>query len=205
MTARLDPATFAARVMLAFLAAAILAVAPRAGAEDLESPMLLVAQPKMEGEFYGSTILVAKSVGGGRHVGFIVNRPTPMTLGKLFPAHEASQKVPDPVFLGGPLNTQFVFALVQRAQSPGGRSIELAPGLYVAMDAATVDQIIETGTGQARFVAGLVAWDAGELEDELKRGLWFVQEPEPSIVLDKQTEGLWEKLVKRWEQRRNGI
>lgn len=193
------------RLMLALLSMALLCLAPAAGAEDLESPLLLVAQPKMEGEFYGATILVVKPVGGGRHVGFIVNRPTPMTLGRLFPDHAASQKVPDPVFLGGPLNTQFVFALVHREQSPGGRAFELAPGLFAAMDAATVDRIIETGTERARFVAGLVAWDVGELADELKRGLWFVQEPEPGIVLDKQTDGLWEKLVKRAEQKRNGI
>lgn len=205
MTASLDPSTNIVHMLLAILASAIVAFAPRAGAEDLDAPLLLVAHPGMAGEFYASTILVAKSLGGGRHLGFIVNRPTPMTLGKLFPTHEASQKVPDPVFLGGPLNTQFVFALVHRPDNPGGRSIELAPGLYVAMDAATVDQIIEKGTDQARFVAGLVAWDAGELEDEMKRGLWFVQEPEASIVLDKGVEGLWEKLVKRSEQRRDGI
>ncbi|MGQ0512108.1 MAG: YqgE/AlgH family protein [Betaproteobacteria bacterium] len=191
--------------MLAVLAVALLSTTPAARAEDLEAPLLLVAQPRMEGEFYGSTILVVRPVGEGRHLGFIVNRPTPMTLGKLFPGHEASQKVPDPVYLGGPLNTQFVFALVHRDESPGGRSLELAPGLYVAMDATTVDRIIETGTEGARFVAGLVAWDAGELADELKRGLWFVQEPEASIVLDRQVEGLWEKLVKRAEHKRDGI
>jgi len=193
------------RLIFALLAVALLSGAPTAVAEDLEAPLLLVAQPKMEGQFYASTILVVKPVGGGRHVGFIVNRPTPMTLGKLFPGHEASQKVPDPVFLGGPLNTQFVFALVHREQSPGGRAFELSPGLFAAMDAATVDRIIETGTERARFVAGLVAWDVGELADELKRGLWFVQDPEPGIVFDKQTDGLWEKLVKRAEQKRDGI
>lgn len=79
------------------------------------------------------------------------------------------------------------------------------PDLYVAIDRETVDRIIENDASSARFVAGLVAWDAGELEDELKRGLWFVQEPEANIVMQKRVEGLWEELVARAERRRDGI
>ena len=193
------------RLLLAALVCISAAFAPNALAQDLDAPLVLVAQRKMEGEFFGSTVLITKPMGNGRHVGFIVNRPTPLTLGKLFPSHEASQKVPDPVFLGGPLNTQFVFALVNRADNPGGRSLQLAPDLYVVMDAATVDRIIETDTKQARFVAGLVAWEAGELADELKRGLWFVHDADASIVMDQGVDGLWEKLVQRSERRKNGI
>ena len=48
------------------------------------------------------------------------------------------------------------------------------------------------------FVAGLVAWRAGELQDEIKRGAWFVLDADPSLVLRKP-EGLWEELVKSAE------
>ena len=192
------------RALAVLLGAFLLAAATPARAQDLETPLLLVAQPKLQGEFYASSVLVVKSIGGGRHIGFIVNRPTALTLGKLFPAHEASRKIADPVYLGGPDYTQFVFALVERKESPGARSVELAPGLYAAMDRETVDRIIENEGARARFVAGLVAWDVGELADELKRGLWFVQEPEASLVIGKR-EGLWEELVRRAERRRDGI
>lgn len=204
MTTRLSLRDLVLRLALSLTLCVILA--PRAqGAEDLEAPLILVAQPKMQGEFFGSTVLVAASIGQGRHLGFIVNRPTKATLGGLFPGHAASQQVPGPVYLGGPINSQFVFALVQRSESPGGRSIRLAPDLHVVMDAETVDHIIETDTEHARFVAGLVAWDAGELADELKRGLWFVQEADTDLVMKQRAEGLWEELVRRSEHRRNGI
>jgi len=193
------------RFLLSVLVSISAAFTSNALAQDLNAPLVLVAQRKMEGEFFGSTVLITKPMGNGRHVGFIVNRPTQFTLGNLFPAHPASQKVPDPVFLGGPLNTQFVFALVNRPENPGGRSMQLAPELYVVMDSATVDHIIETDTSHARFVAGLVAWDAGELEDELKRGLWHVHDADAKVLMEERVEGMWEKMVLSSERRKNGI
>ena len=78
-----------------------------------------------------------------RHVGFIMNKPTQVTLGKLFPTHEPSKKVADPVFLGGPVNPEVIFALVQGKQSPGGRSIRILDDLYLAIDRDVVDSVIE--------------------------------------------------------------
>lgn len=176
---------------------------PRAA--DADDALILVANPKLQDRLYGAAILIAKPVGDDGHVGFIVNRPTSMTLGSLFPEHGPSQKVPDPVYLGGPFNAQLIFALVQRNDSPGGRAMQLAQDLFVAVDAETVDRIIEADAAHARFFAGLVAWRPGELHAEIKRGLWYVLESDTEVVMRKQTEGMWEELVKRSERIRNGI
>jgi putative AlgH/UPF0301 family transcriptional regulator len=46
-----------------------------------------------------------------------------------------------------------------------------------AFDAAVVDRVIETEPEHARFVAGLVAWQPGELRSEVeKKGAWYVVE-----------------------------
>src|SRR5258708_11238233 len=66
-------------------------------------------------------------------------RSTSMTLGELFPGDAAARKVPDPVYLGGPVGTELVFALVERRNSPRGKSLALMPGLYAAIDARSVE------------------------------------------------------------------
>ena len=167
-----------------------------ARAADISKPALLVASPEL-GEFYRGAVLLARPVGGGGHIGFIINRPTPVTLGKLFPEHELSQKVTAPVFLGGPNHVNSIFAVVHRDQSPGGHSIPLLNDLFLAVDVDVVDSIIEKEPQQARFFAGLVVWDAGELEAELKRGFWYVLEPDSDLVLRRSTQGLWEELSRR--------
>jgi len=188
-------------LLLAVLAAA----AAAAQAADLSKSMILVAKPEFVDQLYGSTILVVTPVGGDRHAGFIVNRPTNTTLGQLFPEDGPSQKVVDPVYLGGPLSQQVVFALVERKQSPGRLSFELMPGLYAAFDEETVDRIIRAESDRARFVAGLVVWQRGELRAEIERGAWYVLPPDTHLALRKPSQGLWEELVRVSKLRANSI
>ena len=192
--------------LLSLLAAIALALAaPLAGAADITQTVLLVAKRNLHDRLYGSTILIAKPLGDDRHVGFIVNRPTTLTLGKLFPKHAPSQKVVDPVYLGGPNGPEVIFAMVKNRDNPGGRSIQLAPGLFLAFDSSVVDRIIETQSQQARFFAGMVLWAPNELAEEVRRGLWYVLDPQPDILLRKSTDGLWEDLVDRAERKENAI
>jgi len=174
-------------------------------AADLSKPLILVAVPELHDPVYGATVIVVAPVGGDQHIGFIVNRPSDVTLGKIFPGDGPSQKVHEPVYLGGPYEPQLVFALVERAKNPGGKSLELMPGLFAAADAATVDTIIKGDAAKARFVAGLVAWKPGELEQELERKVWYVLEPDARLVLRKPADGLWEDLVRRSQNAANAI
>jgi putative transcriptional regulator len=174
-------------------------------AADLSRAAILVAKPELQDQLYGSTIIVVAPLGEDRHVGFIVNRPTPVTLGKAFPEDGPSQQVADPIYLGGPYESQAIFALVQRPDSPGGVSLELMPGLFVAADVDTVNRIIQSDPEHARFVAGLVAWSEGELREEVERGAWYVLEPDPELALRKPTEGLWEELMRRSQTAANAI
>ena len=189
------------RLLFAVLAAA----AAAAQAADFSKSMILVAKPELVDQLYGSSVLVVTPVGPDQHVGFIVNRPTNTTLGELFPQDGPSQKVVDPVYLGGPLNSQVIFALVEGKQSPGSQSFELMPGLHAAVDADTVDRIIRTESDHARFVAGLVVWRHGELRAEIERGAWYVLPPDPHLALRKPSQGLWEELVRISQLRANSI
>ena len=170
-----------------------------------EEPMLLVAKRSFEDPVYGATILLAKPVQGGGHVGFIVNRPTKMSLAELFPEHEASKKVADPLFLGGTVDMNLVFALVETHGSRKDGTIPIAPDLFLAYETKAVDRIIESESDHARFFLGMVVWRPGQLDDELDRGLWYVDEPEAKLVLRRKTDGLWEELVRRLEARANTI
>jgi putative transcriptional regulator len=191
-----------------FMAAcAIAAIAWSAPARpaDLSDSIILVAKRQLQDKLYGSTILIARPIGAERHVGFIINKPTQMTLGKLFPTHEPSRKVTDPVYLGGPVSPEVIFAMVQGRESPGGRSIKILDDLYLAIDSEIVDRVIEKQSSQARFFAGMVLWRPGELTEEVKRGLWYVHDAKADIVLRKSTESMWEELVGRAERKANSI
>jgi putative transcriptional regulator len=186
------------------LVAALLFSLPAAAADPAASSILLVAKRQLQDKLYGSTILLARPIGQEQHIGFIVNRPSRVTLAQLFPQHAPSRKVVDPVYVGGPVTPESIFALVQTTKNPGGRSVKLLENLFAVIDGKLVDDVIEKGAAQARFVAGLVAWRSGELDDEIRRGAWHVLAADSSLVLRKP-DGLWEELVRRAELRANGI
>ena len=192
-----------AALLMASIAFALTPALP-AHSEGMDDTMILVAKRQVRDQIYGSTILIVKPLGEDRHVGFIINKPTQMTLGKLFPNHGPSQKIVDPVYLGGPFNAQVIFALVQRPDSPGGRSVRIAADLYLAIDSNIVDRIIESEPQHARFFAGMVLWKPGELAEELKGGLWYTLDARSELVL-KKADGLWEELVGRSERKANTI
>ena len=190
------------RALAASSAAFFLASATAATPEE---PMLLVAKRGFEDPVYGSTIVLARPVQGGGHVGFIVNKPTKLNLAELFPEHEPSKKVADPLFLGGTVDMNLVFALVETHGSRKDGAIPIAPDLFLAYETKAVDRIIESESDHARFFLGMVVWRPGQLDDELDRGLWFVDEPEAKLVLRRKTDGLWEELVRRLEAREHTI
>ena len=184
--------TFLLAVMLGY--SALSSAASSAG--DLSEPVILVAKPELRDSVYGASILVVRPLGDDAHVGFIVNRPTAVSLGELFAGHDHSKKLVDPVYAGGPLAAEALFALVQRADAPGGRSVQILPGLFAVIDEETVDRIAATEFDRARFVTGLVAWRPGELAAEIEQGAWYVLEADATLAM-RNPQGLWEDLVDR--------
>ena len=179
-------------------------LAPSARAADLSNPLVLVARPELRDALFGASVLVVTPDGGDQHVGFIVNHPTQLTLAGAFPKHASAQKVTDRIYLGGPFESDLLFALVQQADSPGGKSLELMPGLFVAHEDRVIEALIDEGGERTRFVAGLVAWAPGELREQIELGLWYVLPADPTLALH-EPQGLWQELVERCETAANAI
>jgi putative transcriptional regulator len=201
MPAQRFPVTF----LVAVLLAALVGWLSPAQAADTSGTVILVAKRQLVDPIYRATVLLARPIGNDQHVGLILNRPSKLTLGQLFPEHKPSQAVHDPVYVGGPTNTSVIFAIVKGNAGFAGKSLPLMPGLSMVFEGAAVDAVIEKDADQARYLAGLVAWQPGELREEIRRGLWYVMEPDPALVLRKSTDGLWEELIRRAEIADNAI
>jgi len=189
---------FAATSILVPLLALLSGLLPgMARAQQLEDAMLLVAHPAFRDLEYRQTVLLAAPAPNGGHVGVILNRPTKRSLGSLFPEHEPSKKVVEPVFYGGPFSRGALVALVRTDHTPGGGSVLLMNNLYLAFRANTIDHVIETTPNDARYFVGYVGWRPGELKSEIDRGLWSVMNAEVDTIFRKDTDTLWEELLQQ--------
>ena len=192
--------------MLRFLAfcALLLPLAVQATPETNE-PMMLVAQPDIQGAIFEGAILFVKPMPDGGHIGFILNRRTTATMGELFPDDEASKKVADPLYLGGPNGYNRVFAMVDKRDTAGKDAVQMIPGVFLVSDAKEIDRVISSDPEHARFFLGMVTWEPGQLADELDRGFWYVDKADAKLILEKKTDGLWEELVRRSEAKAHSI
>jgi len=179
-------------VLLGLLAASALAAA-----QSADEAVILVAHPGFRDLEYRQTVLIAAPSPSGGHVGVILNRPTRRSLGSLFPEHEPSRKVMDPVFYGGPFSRGALVALVRAEHAPGSGSVLLMKNLYLTFRANTIDHVIETTPNEARYFVGFVNWRPGELKTEIDRGLWSVTGADLDLIFRKDTEGLWEELLQQ--------
>ena len=196
--ARALGAAFGAFAFGLMLAGAALLLARAAHAQDLERPILLVAKPQLQGGYRRTTVL-AVPTRDGRHIGFILNRATEVTMSSLFPDHAPSAKVVDPVYFGGPEALDAVFAVVKG--NPGANAFHLFGEFYVTGEAVSVDRIIEQKPNEARFFVGFVGWQPGELAAEIQKGAWFFDSPDGTQIMRKDTANMWEELSRKLASR----
>jgi putative transcriptional regulator len=190
-----------------FLLLLLLGLATLAGpahAEDDEA-MMLVAHPQFRDLDYRQTVILAAPAPNGGHVGVILNRPTRRSLSSLFPEHEPSKKVIDPVYYGGPFSRGALVALVRSDIAPGNGAVLLMKNLYLAFRANTIDGIIESKPNEARYYVGYIGWRAGELRGEIDRGLWSVLGADPEVAFRKDMDGLWEEMIQQTKRIRAEI
>ena len=163
-------------------------------AADLPDPVILVASPLLDGSPFEQAVVLAAPLPDGRHIGFIINKPTGVKLQKLLPDDTAARNVTEPVYLGGPVLQPGIFAVTRQAPEGAGIVVPLMPGLFAVLDGTAVDRVIETMPNDARYFVGLMLWDADELEQEVSQNAWEVRRADVDTVLRAKAPGLWNSL-----------
>ena len=181
---------------LVVVVALFVTVSSAVQAADLSRPVLLVARDRWAGSPFERAVILATPLPNGAHVGFVVNHPTDVTLGTLFPEQAAARNVVGPVYAGGPMLSSVVFAVMRdAAPASDGKVVPLMPGLVAAMDGPTVDHIIETRPNDARYFVGLMLWTRGELDRDVEDGAWEVRPASVDAVLPDHATDLWESFA----------
>ena len=184
------------KLLLSLATIGAAALIPPAIAADGDDAVVLVAAPALRDPDYRQAVVVAVPIEGNRHLGVIVNRPTRRTLSSLFPEHEPSKKVVEPVYFGGPMSRGAVVAVVKTEKDLGRGSISLTKEMLLAMTVNIVDKVIEETPNNARYYVGYIVWRPGELRLEIDRKLWHVVNADTDIIFRKDTNGLWDEMMR---------
>jgi len=187
------------KTLQSFVAGFTLLLCAGAGAQAvaLSAPVVLVATDRLAGSPYEQTVLLAVPSGDGEHLGLILNRPTGIDLSTVFPDATPSPTATGPVFFGGPEMSDEIFAAVRATDPPSQYSVSLLPGLFLVTDADTVDRLVTASPGVARYFAGFVVWQQGELAHEIQNGMWDVQSADTNVLFRENPQELWLDLARK--------
>lgn len=177
------------------LAAALLIVAAAAQAQAPSKPVFLIARPGLPDPNFRESVVLVVSSDRGDATGVIINRPTDRSLAGILPG-ERFEAFTDPIFFGGPVAMQGLFALFE-ASAYSGPALPMLPGVWLAVLPDSVDALLSKPPARIRFFSGYSGWGPGQLQGELDRGDWLVIDADAKTVFQRDTSRLWQDMLRR--------
>ena len=152
----------------------------------------LIAMPAMADPYFAKALIYVAEHNDRGCLGIIINRPVEMKLGALLERIDVSLEVGEladqPVFFGGPVQTERGFVLHRpvgewKSTLAVNRSIGLTTSRDVLQAAAHRE-----GPREMLVTLGYSGWGAGQLENEVAQNAWLTVPADPHIIFGMPCE-----------------
>jgi len=167
---------------------------------------LLVATPALgDSNFERSVVLVLDHDEDGA-LGIVINRPTPVDVAEVLPVWQSLATEPGVLFQGGPvaLDSALGLALVPGEGEDEPLGWRRVVGRLGLVDLDVPPEVLAAEVTRLRIFAGYAGWGAGQLEDELTEGAWYVVDARFGVGVDDAgdpfsgaPEDLWRAVLRR--------
>lgn len=171
----------------------------RAAQNDENKVEFLVARGQIHDPFFQhSVVLMLPSIKSPLVVGVIVNKPTRVTVGKLFPKSPEMHTWTVPAYFGGPVNVATA-SLVFRSPTAPEHAFHVYGDVYVTFDATLMSTVFHNAKASSnlRLFLGRAQWAPAQLRGEMQEGSWYRVEAEGDLIFSTAPQSLWRTLHSR--------
>ena len=186
--------------VLSLLCAAMMLAAPCVGhaQADPGRAFLLVANPDLPDPNFAGTVVLAVRVDEGGPLGVILNRPTTITLGTVYPDRADAANRKDVVFFGGPVHQDSLLFAFRSATKPS-QGMLVDDDIYISGYSRVLDELLKhpENSAEQRFFVGYSGWEDGQLEAEIERGGWYVLPLDIGALFRMNPQSMYEDLLRR--------
>jgi len=170
---------------------------------DLTNQFLIAMPGMADDTFAGTVVYLCEHTDKGA-LGLVINKPIDIKLKNLFEKVELTLDRPDladePVYFGGPVQTERGFVLHERLSDEGGHynsSLPIPGGELEMTTSKDVLEALSHGAGPKKVLVtlGYAGWSAGQLEEEIGRNGWLTVDARPEIIFDTPPERRYERAL----------
>jgi putative transcriptional regulator len=168
--------------------------------EDLATgKVLVIRRDAPDPHFSESVILLVQHDEKGA-VGLMLNRRTTMPISSALRELPTAVGHSDPVFVGGPVQLETVFALARAPRKPEGAA-EVAGDIYLLAARPALEKALRgpSSPSALRVYLGYCGWGPRQLENEVSHGGWYIFDRREDVTFDTDPTTLWSRLIAKAE------
>lgn len=167
-------------------------------AEDLETPILLLAMPQVLDPFFHKSVVLLLHHQEEGSQGFIVNRPTGVKVAEILEDLEIPWlgEAGSMAFFGGPVQPQ-LGTLLYREEDPicAATRFEICPGVALTQHLGDLESLAEKPPAAFRLLLGYAGWDTGQLVKEILRNDWITAPVRTDLLFSDQPDEVWRQAM----------
>lgn len=186
-------------MLVASLLAVFLGLPACAAQENKDKVDLLVARTEVRDPyFHHSVVLMLPETQTQLVVGLIINKPTRLTVGKLFPDTPELKGRTESAYFGGPVAIRTP-SIVFRSSTEPENAVKLYGNVYLTFDSDLITKAFKgpRSGSRTRLFLGRAQWAPGQLQNEIRQGGWYRIQAEGNLVFSAHPENLWSTLHSR--------
>jgi putative transcriptional regulator len=158
---------------------------------------LLLATPQLLSPHFARTVILLLDHDEDGALGVVINRPSELPVQAVLPGWAQAVTEPQLLFAGGPVAPDSALALALCIGTGPSVGFKRLIGDYGLVDLDSEPDVVLPDLAGVRIFSGYAGWGAGQLEEEIEEGSWYVVSALPSDLLHHQPDQLWRVVLRR--------
>ena len=182
------------------LAGACCLVAQSRRPEDLAVGRILVTTRGARDPLFAESVVPLVRYSETDALGLMVNRRTTLPISRALRELKGTEGNSSPVFVGGPVELDTVFALARAPHKPEGTA-EVFGHIYLISARPALEKALggASNPSEMRIYLGYCGWGPHQLENEVHQGGWYIFNRSADLAFDAEPATLWTRLIGRAE------
>jgi putative transcriptional regulator len=165
---------------------------------------LLIASPTLRDSHFDHTVILVVRHDESGAMGIVINMPAderPLAnILEMLGEKDTDVRGKMRLFAGGPVQPEIGF-VIHSSDYRGPGTIDVNERVLVTSSSQILREIGNNKGPRKSLVAfGYAGWAADQLEDELRRRVWFTTPADPNLIFDENREKLWDSAYARRAQ-----